>query len=268
MISKTWSCASAQSSRIGYHGGYSQDISSVNRKTEVSMPRKMTALVTGSARGIGLSICEVLLERGWAVHGADIEPQPKGGLDSSNILDVADTVACHRLIDRVKPDILVNNAARLLLRPISDTTYEEFDDVVAVNLRSVFALSRAATPHMVERGWGRIINISSVGARTGGIAATAIYCATKAAVLTLTKTFAKDFGPFGINTTAVAPGATDTAMTAHLTDDERESYEAAIPLRRLAQPREIATVVAFLASDDASYVNGVTIDVNGGWVTP
>jgi NAD(P)-dependent dehydrogenase (short-subunit alcohol dehydrogenase family) len=121
---------------------------------------------------------------------------------------------------------------------------------------------------MKPRGWGRIIGISSVGARTGGVSHSAIYNATKAAMISLIKNFARNYGPYGITANAVAPGAVEGFMTAHLTPEERAAVIAGVPLGRFAEPIEIATVVAFLASDGASFINGATIDVNGGWVMP
>lgn len=119
---------------------------------------------------------------------------------------------------------------------------------------------------MAERGWGRIVNLSSIGARTGGVSQSAVYNATKAALISLTKNIARNYGPFGITANAVAPGAVQTAMTAHFSPEEWEQYRAQIPLGRTGRPEEIAAVVDFLVSDRASYVTGATIDINGGWV--
>jgi 3-oxoacyl-[acyl-carrier protein] reductase len=119
---------------------------------------------------------------------------------------------------------------------------------------------------MKPNGWGRIIGISSVGARTGGVSNSAIYNAAKAGVISLMKNFARNYGPFGITSNAVAPGAVEGFMTAHLSQEERAAVIRTLPLGRFAEPIEVARVVGFLASDDASYVNGATIDVNGGWV--
>jgi 3-oxoacyl-[acyl-carrier protein] reductase len=119
---------------------------------------------------------------------------------------------------------------------------------------------------MRPNGWGRIIGISSVGARTGGVSNSAIYNAAKAGVISLMKNFARNYGPYGITANAIAPGAVEGYMTAHLTAAERARFIDAVPLGRFAQPIEVANVVGFLASDGASYINGATIDVNGGWI--
>jgi 3-oxoacyl-[acyl-carrier protein] reductase len=150
--------------------------------------------------------------------------------------------------------------------PLPEVTFEDYDLQTAVNLRAVFFLSQAAAEAMRPNGWGRIIGVSSVGARTGGVSNSAIYNAAKAAVISLMKNFARNYGPYGITANAVAPGAVEGFMTEHMTAEERERVVAALPLGRFAAPIEIARVVGFLASDDASYINGATIDVNGGWV--
>jgi 3-oxoacyl-[acyl-carrier protein] reductase len=119
---------------------------------------------------------------------------------------------------------------------------------------------------MADRGWGRIINLSSIGARTGGISDSAVYNATKAAIISLTKNFARNYGPQGVTANAIAPGLVESFMTSHVPEDDMVKYISQIPLRRSAQPIDIAEVVAFLASDAAGYVSGATIDVNGGWL--
>jgi 3-oxoacyl-[acyl-carrier protein] reductase len=121
---------------------------------------------------------------------------------------------------------------------------------------------------MRPNGWGRIIAISSVGARTGGLSNSAIYAATKSGVIALMKNFARNYGRHGITANAVAPGAVEGFMTEHLTTAERDVFTANVPLGRFADPIEVAHVVDFLASDRASFINGATIDVNGGWVMP
>ena len=147
-------------------------------------------------------------------------------------------------------------------------TLDDFERQVAINFRATFLFCQAAAPVMAHRGWGRIVNISSIGARTGGVSQSAVYAATKAAIISLTKNFARNFGADGITANAVAPGAVDSFMTQHIIPEYRERYLAQIPARRYSEPSEIASVVDFLASDKASYVNGAVIDVNGGWLMP
>ena len=227
------------------------------------------ALVTGSAQGIGRAVVEALAAAGLVVVGVDVREQDTGPMARSMLADLADTSAIDRLVAETGPvDVLVNNAAVLVEKPIEDMAVEEFDRTVAVNLRAPFLLSRGFGAGMKVRGWGRIVNISSVGARTGGVSQVAAYAATKAGLIALSKNFARNYGPFGITVNALAPGAIDTPMLQGqeaVTPGLKQSLMPQIPLRRLAAPSELAAVVAFLASDAASFVTGATIDVNGGW---
>lgn len=231
------------------------------------MSQTRRALVTGSARGIGAAIAELLRERGHHVIGVDIIEQATGRLQHAIQTDLGDPDACARLTAEVGPiDILVNNAALFVHKPIEDFSVAEFDRTIEVNLRGMFLLCQALVPNMAHNGWGRIVNISSIGARTGGVSDSAVYNATKAAIISLTKNFARNYGSTGVTVNAIAPGAVRSPMTEHLTDADVVRYVSQIPLGRFAEPREIAEVVAFVASDAASYVTGATIDVNGGWV--
>jgi NAD(P)-dependent dehydrogenase (short-subunit alcohol dehydrogenase family) len=227
------------------------------------------ALVTGSARGIGRAIAEALAEDGHEVVGLDLLDQEIGPLTEVVHADLADPSVPARVVAEHGPfDVLVNNAALFLHQPLPEVTLDDFDRQVAVNFRATFLLCQASAPLMADRGWGRIVNISSIGARTGGVSQSAVYNATKAAIISLTKNFARNYGPAGVTANAVAPGGVDTYMTQHIIPQYREQYIAQIPLGRFSQPAEIASVVAFLCSDGAGYVNGATIDVNGGWLMP
>ena len=230
------------------------------------------ALVTGSARGMGRAMCEVLTEAGVRVVGLDRLPQERGPLERVVSADLLDPAVPRQVVAEVvategRLDILVNNAAVYIWQhPLPDVTAEEFDLQVGVNLRGVFFMSQAAAEVMRPNGWGRIISISSVGARTGGVSNSAVYNSAKAGVISLMKNFARNYGPYGITSNAIAPGAIEGFMTDHLTAAEKERFVGLVPLGRFAAPREVATVVGFLASDGASYINGATIDVNGGWI--
>jgi NAD(P)-dependent dehydrogenase (short-subunit alcohol dehydrogenase family) len=236
------------------------------------MVEPRVALVTGSARGMGRAMCEVLAESAHRVVGLDRLPQKWGPLErtiEADLLDpgvpaqvVADILATEKRID-----VLVHNAAVYVpTHPLPEVTLEDFELQVGVNLRAVFFLSQAAAEAMRPNGWGRIIGISSVGARTGGVSHSAVYNAAKAGVISLMKNFARNYGKYGITANAVAPGAVEGFMTDHLTPEERTAFINLVPVGRFAAPREVATVVGFLASDGASYINGATIDVNGGWI--
>jgi NAD(P)-dependent dehydrogenase (short-subunit alcohol dehydrogenase family) len=230
------------------------------------------ALVTGSARGMGRAICDVLAGTGHRVVGLDRLAQEPGSYERTVAADLLDPAVPRQVVDEIlgtegRLDIVVHNAAVYVWQhPLSEVSLEDYELQTSVNLRAVFFLSQAAAEAMRPNGWGRIIGISSVGARTGGVSNSAVYNAAKAAVISLMKNFARNYGPHGITANAVAPGAVEGFMTEHLTVEERERVLASLPLGRFAAPIEIARVVGFLASDDASYINGATIDVNGGWV--
>jgi 2-hydroxycyclohexanecarboxyl-CoA dehydrogenase len=232
--------------------------------------QRRIALVTGSNGGIGRATVAALAADGHEVIGLDLREGDDPRLTRSVALDLADGPAVERLCaSNGRVDVLVNNAALLIEKPIPDITIDDFDRMVAVNQRAAFLLARGLAPGMQERGWGRIVNVSSVGARTGGITQSAAYAMTKAALLAFTRNLARTYGPAGVTANAVAPGLIDTPMTRG--QDERlpgflERTAASVPLGRLAQPEEVASVIAFLASDAASFVTGVTVDVNGGWV--
>ena len=236
----------------------------------MSEPR--VALVTGSARGMGRAMCEVLAASGHRVVGLDRIDQDQGPLERVVTADLSDATAPARIVADIlategRLDVLVHNAAVYVpSHPLPEVTMADYDLQTSVNLRAVFFLSQAAAEAMRPNGFGRIIAISSVGARTGGMSNSAIYASTKAGVISLMKNFARNYGRHGITANAVAPGAVEGFMTEHLTAAERETFTGLVPLGRFADPIEVAHVVDFLASDRASFVNGATIDVNGGWV--
>ena len=231
------------------------------------MGEQRTALVTGSARGIGRAIAERLAADGHRVLGVDVLDQGGPAFAATYRTDLSDPVACRQLMESVgRVDILVNNAAVLVRRPIPEYTVAEFDRMVAVNLRAPFLLSQAALAGMTARRWGRIVNVASVGGRTGGLSLSAVYAATKGGLIALTKGFARDHGAAGININAIAPGGIEAPMGTDSPAEERERFLLQIPLHRFAAPSEVASVVSFLASDDASFVNGATVHVDGGWV--
>jgi NAD(P)-dependent dehydrogenase (short-subunit alcohol dehydrogenase family) len=236
------------------------------------MPDPRVALVTGSARGMGRAMCEVLATSGHRVVGLDRLAQSRGPLERTISADLTDRAVPAQVVADVvategRLDVLVHNAAVYVHQhPLPEVSLEDYELMTSVNLRAVFFLSQAAAEAMRPNGWGRIIGISSVGARTGGVSNSAIYNAAKAGVISLMKNFARNYGPYGITANAVAPGAVQGFMTDHLTAEERDNLTAIVPLRRFAAPIEVANVVGFLASDGASYVNGATIDVNGGWI--
>lgn len=226
------------------------------------------ALVTGSAQGIGAAIVAEFQQRGIRVIGVDRSNDEVS--DEFLQVDLADWDAVHDLAKRASEiDILVNNAALLNERSVKEYSQDDFAVLHNVNLRAPFILCRELGPLMMSRGFGRIVNISSVGSRTGGLSDSAVYSASKAGLNSMTKHFARILGPGGVTCNAVLPGAIETPMAKaqwvrH--PDLRSSILDRIPVGRFGTGEDVAHVVAFLASEGAGFVNGVSIDVNGGWV--
>jgi 3-oxoacyl-[acyl-carrier protein] reductase len=237
-----------------------------------------TALVTGASRGIGQAILHELARRGaYAVGTATSESgaaaigealKAAGLSGEGRMLDVNDGAACDALVDdlvktRGRLDILVNNAGitrDTLLMRMKD---EDWDAVIQTNLTSVFRLSKAAIKPMMKARTGRIVSIASVVGAMGNPGQTN-YAAAKAGMMGFTKSLAKEVGSRGITVNCVAPGFIDTDMTRALPDAQRQALLQHIPLGRLGAVNDIARAVAFLASDDAGYITGTTMHVNGG----
>lgn len=236
-----------------------------------------TALVTGSTRGIGLAIAQTLSEAGArvAVVGRDrARAEAVAGSLAGDArgfaCDVSDSASVTALVEEVEKtfgslDILVNNAGltrdNLLMR-IKD---DDWDAVLDANLRGAFVAIRAASRGMMKRRWGRIINMASVVGLIGN-KGQANYAASKAGLIGLTKSVAKEYASRNILANAIAPGFIETDMTAAMTPEARASLSQQIPLERLGTPGDIAGVVAFLASEHASYITGQVFVVDGGMV--
>ncbi len=242
------------------------------------------AIVTGSSDGIGRAAALILAREGGQVvlnaRGQDRLEATRTALQAVGKppLVVAGNVGQAAVVERLvgealqqfgRIDILVNNAGGgTLLRFLEEVTEEEWDLTVDSNLKSAFLCCKAVAPAMKRQQYGRIVNVSSVAGRNVSRLSGPQYSSAKAGMLGLTRHLAQDLGPFGITANAVAPGPTLVDRVARKwalrSEEDRARILANIPLGRLAAPEEVATVIAFLASDDAAYVTGVTIDVNGG----
>ncbi len=238
------------------------------------------ALVTGGSRGIGRAIAMTLAQRGYVVGltyaTSEREAQEvaeaigfNGGRALAVRLAAEDRASIVRAADEVRRvlgpiSVLVNNAATSQEKPFLELTDADWDRMLAVNLRGPFACSQEVLPDMLRQGWGRIINISSVGGQWGGMNQVHYACA-KAGLNNLTRSLAKLFSAQGVTANTVAPGLVATEMIANELDTPAgEEKVRSIPIGRIATVDEIARVVSFLASDDAGYITGQTINVNGG----
>lgn len=238
------------------------------------------ALVTGAGRGIGGAIADALAARGAAVIVNDIDEalarQRAAALGERALAAPGDASAAadvRRVVEAGiaafgRIDILVNNAGQDRAVPILDLEEEEWDRFMAVNLKSAFLFSKAVLPGMIERRHGRIVCMSSVVAHQGAMNGGIHYATTKAGMLGFARTLARQMAKTGITVNAIAPGVVDTDLIrTHMKPEMREKVTQAIPMGRLADPAEIGRAVAFLVSDDASYLTGATLDVNGGfWI--
>jgi 3-oxoacyl-[acyl-carrier protein] reductase len=235
------------------------------------------ALVSGASRGIGRAIAQRLALQGArvvaAARGQNAQPvvdeiTSAGGLAEAVSMDVtapgAVEEAVKGLMDRHgRLDVLVNNAGIARDQLVLRLKREDWDAVVATNLTAVFALTQVVLKPMVRQRSGRIISISSVVGQSGN-AGQANYAASKAGLIGFSKSVALEVASRGITVNVVAPGLIETDMTRAIADDARNEWEARIPLRRLGRPDDIAAAVCFLASDEASYITGQVIAVNGG----
>jgi len=234
------------------------------------------AIVTGAGQGIGRGIAEKLAAEGATVIVTDLNEvtaketaQEIGGVGMHTDVTSRESVDAmvaqvHRQFGRI--DVLVNNAGWDKASPFVDSDPADWDRVIAINLYGVLHTCKAVLPIMAEQGSGSVVNLASDAGRVGS-SGEAVYSAAKGGVIAFTKAIARESARHGVNANAVCPGPTDTALFASMGGDNpklRDALTKAIPFRRLAQPSDLANVVAFLASDEASYVTGQTVSVSGG----
>ncbi len=244
------------------------------------MPRLQgqVSLITGAAQGIGLATALKFAQEGATVVVCDIKQagvdaavaqcQAVGATAVGFVLDVTQREMVDAVVAQVKDrfgriDVLVNNAGITQDARLQKMTLEQFDRVIDVNLRGVFHCAQAVTDTMVAQGSGVILNASSVVGIYGNFGQTN-YAATKFGVIGFTKTWSRELGPKGVRVNAVAPGFVETPILSTIPDKVLDEMRAHVPLKRLGKPEEIANVYAFLASDEASYVNGAVLEVSGG----
>ena len=237
-----------------------------------------TAFVTGAAHGLGAAIAAALLSSGRNVVLTDIdiaveqiakEIDPDSTRAIALRLDVRDEDAFKNAFDVAitrfgAVDIMVNNAARTAIGSVWDISPQEWDDVLAINLRGVFFGCRIAGRHMRERGSGRIVNLSSIAGQQGSLATGAHYASSKAGILVLTKIFAQELAPFSITVNAIAPSAIAGPAVDSIAPEQRDAILKTVPLGRLGDPSDVGAAVLYLASDGAGYITGMTLDINGG----
>lgn len=235
------------------------------------------ALVTGAAGGMGTAIAHALSRLGADIALNDRAPDllaPLAGRLTTPSIAVAADVTNPRQVqqmvetveDQMGPvDILINNAGVLRPTKIVDISEAEWDFVVDVNLKGTFLCSQAVIPRMRERGWGRIVNLSSTAGKNVSTMGGAHYTAAKAGVLGFTRHTASEVAADGITVNAVCPGLIDTDMTRKtITEDQAKAYADSFPVSRLGLPEEVAELIAFLATDRAAYITGASLDINGG----
>jgi 3-oxoacyl-[acyl-carrier protein] reductase len=235
--------------------------------------RGRVALITGAARGIGAATVRAFTRAGAQVALLDREAEELGDVAAETggaafPADVTDADAVRRAVDGVvarwgRLDILVNNAGIVRDAALADVTDEDWSATLDVNLRGTMVCARAAVPHMKAAGFGRILSATSIVARSGNYGQTA-YTASKAGIIGLTRTWARELGPKGITANAVAPGFIDTGMVKSVPARVMAELLARTPAGRMGRPEEVASVYLFLASELASFINGAVVGVDGG----
>lgn len=245
--------------------------------------KNKVAIITGSRRGIGKAIALAFAKAGANVVVSDInlddcnkvveEIKAIGKKGLAVKADVSNPEDVSKMINLTtekfgKVNILVNNAGIYMQKSLTDVTEQDFDRILDINLKGVFLCSKAAVPEMIKQGKGKIINITSIAGQVG-FANSSAYCASKGAIINITKELALELAQYKINVNAIGPGVIETDMTKDLLEDKaiKETLLANIPLNRIGEPEDIANAALFLASDNSDYITGITLFVDGGWLT-
>lgn len=238
------------------------------------------AIITGSGRGIGKQLAMDMASEGGRIVITDIDQEAmeatakeirtNGGECLAIPCDVSEAKSIEDLTRRVLDewstvDVLVNNAGLLLVGGIEEMTDKIIHDTLEVNVKGVLYAIRAVSPVMKENRYGKIVNVASVTGKNGDSSTFPVYGASKGAVITLTRSVARELGPYGINCNAVAPHAVMTEMMSYWDEERKERARAKIPLHRLGSVEDIANLMMFLASDEASFITGETVNINGGF---
>src|SRR3989344_2066936 len=245
--------------------------------------KRKVALVTGARRGMGRTHAIALAAQGAKVAVTDIdqaecdlvaqEIKVKGGEAVAYKMSVTNAAEIGQVFDDVvkrfgRLDILVNNAGVYFPKPALELTEEEWDRTLDINLKGQFLCAQRAAREMMKNTWGRIINISSIASGGVGIGfeGAVHYAASKGGIIGMTESLAIELAPFGITVNTIAPGAIDTPMIDPMKAELAPEIAARVPLKRIGKPEEVSALVAFLASEEASYVTGATFRVGGGWL--
>ncbi len=237
-----------------------------------------TVLITGGTRGIGKAAAEIFMKNGYNTvitfeKSDDIAREMEKKYSQGFMAVKCDVASAEKTRELIKiidksyggVDILINNAAISVQKLIQDMSEEEWDRIFDVNMKGMFNTVKYAIPNMINNGWGKIINISSIWGITGASCEVA-YSASKAAVIGFTKALAKELGPSGICVNCVAPGVIDTDMNKMLDEDIMNELREETPLGKIGSPDEVARVIEFLAKDDSSFITGQVISPNGGFL--
>lgn len=238
---------------------------------------KKTALVTGAARGIGREIAKTLASEGAFVYLFDLSDSSDAVNEISSLgfkvrgikVNITDSGDVQRAVNEIvrengRVDILVNNAGIIAREAFVDLSYETWNKVMDVNVNGNFNLCKAVIPLMIENRYGKILNISSIAGKMGDITASAVYGTSKGAINAFTKSLARQLAQYSINVNAIAPHAIETEMSAQWSEEKRESVLSGIPLHRMGTSKEVAAATLFLVSDDASFITGEVLNLNGG----